>query len=151
VLFFYFVLDTTRDTPIRRHVKPLVSADFAVVPTNPYWTRVVGYGPFCLCVIHKRGLCPSSGVINRLMMMMFVVSLNKMSHTTRGATSLKTKRNSSFKLRHSNVTHYSPVNLRTYILHNLRSFSSCIIPTLTNMRAYQNSGKNYQKYSCHKS
>jgi hypothetical protein len=30
--------------------------------------RVVGYGPFSLCVIHKEGLCPSSGDINRLMM-----------------------------------------------------------------------------------
>jgi hypothetical protein len=29
----------------------------------------VGYGPFSLCVIHKEGLCPSSGDINRLMMM----------------------------------------------------------------------------------
>jgi hypothetical protein len=30
---------------------------------------VVVYGPFSLCVIHKEGLCPSSGGINRLMMM----------------------------------------------------------------------------------
>jgi hypothetical protein len=29
---------------------------------------VVGYGPFSLWVIHKEGLCPSSGGINRLMM-----------------------------------------------------------------------------------
>jgi hypothetical protein len=28
-----------------------------------------GYGPFSLCVIHKEGLYPSSGNINRLMMM----------------------------------------------------------------------------------
>jgi hypothetical protein len=27
---------------------------------------VVGYGPFSLCEIHKKGLCPSSGDINRL-------------------------------------------------------------------------------------
>jgi hypothetical protein len=39
-------------------------------PTNPYWALVVGYGPFSLCVIHKEGLCPSSGDINRLKMMM---------------------------------------------------------------------------------
>jgi hypothetical protein len=44
-----------------RHVKPSA-------PTNLQWTRVVGYGPFSLCVIHKEGLCPSSGDINRLMM-----------------------------------------------------------------------------------
>jgi hypothetical protein len=41
-----------------------------LAPTNPHWARVVGYGLFFLCVIHKEGLCPSSGDINRLMMMM---------------------------------------------------------------------------------
>jgi hypothetical protein len=40
----------------------------SLAPTNPHWARVVGYGPFSLCVIHKEGLCPSSGDINRLMM-----------------------------------------------------------------------------------
>jgi hypothetical protein len=53
----------------------LVPAAFAVVstPTNPHWARVVGYGPFSLWVIHKEGLCPSSGAINTLMMMMMKV------------------------------------------------------------------------------
>jgi hypothetical protein len=37
--------------------------------TDSHWARVVGYGSFSLCVIHKEGLCPSSGGINRLMMM----------------------------------------------------------------------------------
>jgi hypothetical protein len=37
--------------------------------TNTHWARVVGYGPFSLCVIHKEGLCSSSGDFNRLMMM----------------------------------------------------------------------------------
>jgi hypothetical protein len=41
-----------------------------LAPTNPHWADVVGYGPFSLCVIYKEGLCPSSGVINRLMMIM---------------------------------------------------------------------------------
>jgi hypothetical protein len=41
----------------------------SLTPTNPHWARVVGYGPFSLWVIHKEGLCPSSGDINRLMMM----------------------------------------------------------------------------------
>jgi hypothetical protein len=40
----------------------------SLAPTNPHWARVVGYGPFSLCLIHKEGLCPSSGDINRLMM-----------------------------------------------------------------------------------
>jgi hypothetical protein len=35
-----------------------------LVPANPHWARVVGYGPLSLCVIHKEGLCPSSGDIN---------------------------------------------------------------------------------------
>jgi hypothetical protein len=47
------------------HFQPLA-------PTNPHWTHLVGYGPFSLCVIHKEGLCPSSGDINRLKMMMMM-------------------------------------------------------------------------------
>jgi hypothetical protein len=45
----------------------------SLAPTNPHWTHLVGYGPFSLWVIYKEGLCPSSGVINRLMIMMFSV------------------------------------------------------------------------------
>jgi hypothetical protein len=37
-------------------------------PTNPHWASMVGYGSFSLCVIHKEGMSPSSGDINRLMM-----------------------------------------------------------------------------------
>jgi hypothetical protein len=39
-----------------------------LAPTNLHWARVVGYGPFSLCVIHMEGLYLSSGDINRLMM-----------------------------------------------------------------------------------
>jgi hypothetical protein len=35
---------------------------------------MVGYGPFSLWVIHKEGLCPSSGDINRLMMIIMIVT-----------------------------------------------------------------------------
>jgi hypothetical protein len=42
----------------------------SLAPTNPHWVCVVGYGPFFLFVIHKEGLCSSSGDINRLIMMM---------------------------------------------------------------------------------
>jgi hypothetical protein len=35
---------------------------------NLHWACVVGYGPISLCVIHKDGLCPSSGHIKRLIM-----------------------------------------------------------------------------------
>jgi hypothetical protein len=60
-----------------RHVKPLVPAAFAVVSTHqPSWACVVGYGPFFLCVIQKEGLCPSSGGINRLMMMMMIMFIH---------------------------------------------------------------------------
>jgi hypothetical protein len=40
-------------------------------PTNLHWARVVGYGPFSLCIIHKEGQCSSSGDINGLMMVNF--------------------------------------------------------------------------------
>jgi hypothetical protein len=53
-----------------KHVKPLVPAAITIVRTHQ--ALVVGYGPFSLCVIHKKGLCPSSGDINRLMMMLNV-------------------------------------------------------------------------------
>jgi hypothetical protein len=42
----------------------------SLAPSKPHWARVVGYGPFSLCIIHKEGLCPRSGDINGLMMMM---------------------------------------------------------------------------------
>jgi hypothetical protein len=32
--------------------------------TNPHWARMVGYGPFSLCLIQEEGLCPSRGDIN---------------------------------------------------------------------------------------
>jgi hypothetical protein len=41
----------------------------SLAPTNPHWARVVGYGPFSLCVIHKESLCLSSGDINNRLMM----------------------------------------------------------------------------------
>jgi hypothetical protein len=57
-----------------RHVKPWVPAAFTVVSIhNPHWARLVGYGPFFLCVIHKEGLCSSSGDINRPMIMMMII------------------------------------------------------------------------------
>jgi hypothetical protein len=54
-------------------------------PTNPHWARLVGNGPFSLCVIHKEGLCPSSGDINRLMMMsnVFIKFVNSCSDKMR--------------------------------------------------------------------
>jgi hypothetical protein len=40
--------------------------------TNLHWARLVVYGPFSLCVILKEGMWPSSGGINKLMMMMMM-------------------------------------------------------------------------------
>jgi hypothetical protein len=40
--------------------------------------------PFSFCVIHKEGLCPSSGDINRLMMMFINISLRKFEYNTQG-------------------------------------------------------------------
>jgi hypothetical protein len=45
----------------------------SLAPTNLNWARVVGYGPFSLCLTHKEGLCPSSGDIIRLMMMLYII------------------------------------------------------------------------------
>jgi hypothetical protein len=43
--------------------------------SNPHWVRVVGFGQFSLCVIHKEGLCPCSGDVNRVMMMMIICNM----------------------------------------------------------------------------
>jgi hypothetical protein len=51
------------------HAKPLVPAAFAVVSTHQPALGPRGYSQFSLCVIHKEDLCPSSGDVNRLMMM----------------------------------------------------------------------------------
>jgi hypothetical protein len=48
----------------------------SLTPTNPHWARVVGYGPFSSGVIHKEGLCPSSGDINRLIMMISIKAVD---------------------------------------------------------------------------
>jgi hypothetical protein len=48
----------------------LVAAAFAVVIIHQSALRLRGgHGPFSSCVIHKEDLCPSSGDINRLMIM----------------------------------------------------------------------------------
>jgi hypothetical protein len=60
-----------REACFGRHVKPLVPAAFAVVSTHqPALGLCGGYGPLSLCVSHKESLCPSSGDINRLMMIL---------------------------------------------------------------------------------
>jgi hypothetical protein len=48
---------------------------YTISSTNPRWAFVVDYGPFSLWVIHKEGLCHSSGNINRLMMMIMTLQL----------------------------------------------------------------------------
>jgi hypothetical protein len=45
----------------------------SLAPTNLHWVRVVGFGQYSLCVIHKEGLCASSGDIDRLIMMMMTL------------------------------------------------------------------------------
>jgi hypothetical protein len=47
---------------------------------------VVGYGPFSLCVIHKEGLCPSSGDINILMIAPLADERNGIYHRISNAT-----------------------------------------------------------------
>jgi hypothetical protein len=51
------------------HVKPLVTAEFAVVSNHqPVLGPRGGYGPFSLCVIQKEDLCHICEEINGLMM-----------------------------------------------------------------------------------
>jgi hypothetical protein len=64
-MYYLELLRTSEGTLIRYSRLHLQS----LAPTDPHWARVVGYGPFSLYVIHKESLCPSIGVINRLMMM----------------------------------------------------------------------------------
>jgi hypothetical protein len=35
----------------------------SLAPTNRHWARVVGYGAFSLCVIHKEGFAPVVGTL----------------------------------------------------------------------------------------
>jgi hypothetical protein len=57
----------------------------------------MGYDPFCLWVIHKEGLCPSSGDINKLMMILELGNVNKLyiekyiRHITRKQTGRHSK------------------------------------------------------------
>jgi hypothetical protein len=46
--------------------------------TNRHWARVVSYGPFSLCVIHKEGLCPSNEDINGLMVTLLFQQISDM-------------------------------------------------------------------------
>jgi hypothetical protein len=57
---------------LRRNVKLLILAAFKVVSLHQSTLGPCGggYGRFPLCLIHKEGLCPNNGDINRLMMMM---------------------------------------------------------------------------------
>jgi hypothetical protein len=60
---------------LRKHVKLLVPAAFALAPTNPHWARVVGYGPFSI----KKVCVP---VLGLMMMMMRIFLINTYIHTT---------------------------------------------------------------------
>jgi hypothetical protein len=50
----------------------------SLAPNNPHWARVVSYGLFSFCVIHKEALCPSNGNTNRLVMMMMMMIMMMM-------------------------------------------------------------------------
>jgi hypothetical protein len=49
----------------------------SLAPTNLHLARMVGYGPFFLCVIHKEGMCPSSGDLDFNWLMMRSHSLSQ--------------------------------------------------------------------------
>jgi hypothetical protein len=67
-VLFYFVRDTTRDSWSDRWSKlagapPCFGTDKPLAFTNPHWIRVMDYSPVSLRVMHKGGLCPSSGAL----------------------------------------------------------------------------------------
>jgi hypothetical protein len=71
------------------NVKPLVPAAFAVVCTHqPALGPRGGLWPAFLCVIHKEGLCPSSGDINRLMKTRVLCAKNAFALSTTTRTTL---------------------------------------------------------------
>jgi hypothetical protein len=56
-IYYLELLCATEDTLSRWSRLHLQS----LAPINPHWARVVGYGSFSLCVMHKEGLCPQWG------------------------------------------------------------------------------------------
>jgi hypothetical protein len=58
-----------------------------LAPTNPQWARVVGYGLFSFCVIHKEGLC-NSGNINRLMIHTYIPLTLDLRKGSRGISNI---------------------------------------------------------------
>jgi hypothetical protein len=62
------------------------------------------YGPFSLCVIHKEGLCPSSGDINQLMMMMTQINFYHSSHPSYFTMSLDYHRDIRVILQSHSIT-----------------------------------------------
>ncbi|RVE49878.1 hypothetical protein evm_005471 [Chilo suppressalis] len=58
-------------SPLSDYRKLKADANKSLAPANPHWARVVmAQSPYS---IHGEGLCPSSGDINRLMMMMMII------------------------------------------------------------------------------
>jgi hypothetical protein len=70
-------------------IKPLVLHLQYLASTNPHWARVVGYGPFPLCVIHSEGCAPAVGTLICLMMMMKCIARRAVDRTV--STSCWTK------------------------------------------------------------
>jgi hypothetical protein len=81
ILCYYDEVDRSSDGSLKNYYLVLLCAPEGTLShwswlhlqslshTNPHWACVVGYGPFSLSVIQKEGLCPSTGDLNRLIMM----------------------------------------------------------------------------------
>jgi hypothetical protein len=63
-----YVCKIIRYRPIK--IKTFLTLDVVIFTHQSTLGQRGGLWPFSLCVIHKEGLCPCSGDINRLMMMM---------------------------------------------------------------------------------
>jgi hypothetical protein len=53
---FHGALECTLRRWSRLHLQSLA-------PTNPHWARLVGYGLFSLCVIHREACAPAVGTL----------------------------------------------------------------------------------------
>jgi hypothetical protein len=100
----------------------------SLAPTNPHWARVVGYGPFSLCVIYKEGRCPSSGDINRPMIML-ITALSNSSWKLRHMQHEDNMRRLKMRLRHqTSVNLLSSWLALPCICVSLRKLSTIIFP-----------------------
>jgi hypothetical protein len=106
--------------------------------TCPHWARVVGFTPFFLCVIHKVGLCPSSGDINSLMMK---VHRRRLSVTHLFVYENETYNYNTYQDQEYNFpTYIHTTHIRTYFLSIEKNMDQENFPTYIPLTLYPRRG-----------